>query len=134
VIICHALKGFFVSNSKFILKGVLTMISYENCLIYGVTESDLPIKGFLRLTGNTGRRNIYQFSPASEGRWLYVWSGAIEIISNGQIIFEAYYYDRHEKFEDTIFLLEDGGIFDPLIDRTFYYQINKEGKLVRVNP
>jgi hypothetical protein len=114
------------------------MITYENCLIYGITESNLPAKGFLQLTGNTGRRNIYHFSPAPEGRWLYLWSGEVQIISGGEIIDDVFYYHGHEKMIDTIFVLDDGGVFDPMIDGKICYQIDKNGKLKKfqreVNP
>jgi hypothetical protein len=112
------------------------MITYENCILYGVSEEELPVKGFIKLTGDTGRRKIYQFSPANEGRWLYVWSGEVQIISGGEIIDDVFYYHGHEKMIDTIFSLDDGGVFDPLIDGTFYYQITGKGKIkkVRVKP
>jgi hypothetical protein len=108
------------------------MISYENLEILGVSEKELPIKGILKFLGQEGYKNVYEFFPCSDGKWLYLWSGAVEIVEKGEIVEEAYYYDRHARFDDTVFILEDNGIFDPLIDRTFYYKITEKGKLKKV--
>jgi hypothetical protein len=126
------LKRFFCLIKLKFFRKEKVMITYENCILYGVSENDLPAKGFLQLTGDTGRRKIYQFYPAPEGRWLYLWSGFIEIISGGEIIDDVFYYHGHEKMIDTIFLLEDDGIFDPLEDDKFGYKITQDGTLKKV--
>jgi hypothetical protein len=112
------------------------MIIYDDLEIHGVSEDKLPCKGFVQFIKREGYKDIYEFFPSKQGKWLYLWSGAIAIVEKGEILDNAYYYDRHAKFDDTIFVLEDGGIFDPLIDGTFYYQITERGQLkkVRVNP
>jgi hypothetical protein len=108
------------------------MITYENCILYGVSEEELPVKGFIKLTGNTGRRNIYHFSKSNDGKWLCISSGFIKIISGGEIIDDVFYYYGHEKMVDTVFLLEDGGIFDPRVDGKFGYKITQDGTLKKV--